>query len=164
MVHGRFEVLWGVSTLGGLVRMLYDKLLFVANAEVDVVAGSRSMHTLHSFIWSGLLTLAFSVITTRDFTCTLVVLAMGCSRFTSLIFMFIVWSMVPSGFGLGTQVLKGFRICFTSPNTHSRINTSSKWHWSRISFRSPGKGCWIVLYQWYFKWMRACLRYILQSR
>ena len=69
--------------------MLYDKQLFVAAAEVGVVAGSLSMHTLHSFIWYGLLTLAFSVITTRVFTCTLVVLAMGCSRFTSLIFVFI---------------------------------------------------------------------------
>ena len=34
---------------GGLVRMLYDKLLFVATAEVDVVVGSLSMHTLHFF-------------------------------------------------------------------------------------------------------------------
>ena len=70
--------------------MLYDKLLFVANVEVEVIAGSRSMHTLHSFIWSGLLTLAFSVITTGDFTCALVVLAVGCSRSTSPVFVFIV--------------------------------------------------------------------------
>ena len=60
--------------MGGLIRMLYDNLLLVANVGVEVIAGTHSMHTLHSFIWSGLLTLAFSVITTGDFTCTLVVM------------------------------------------------------------------------------------------
>ena len=69
--------------------MLYAKQLFVADAEVDVVTGSLSMHTLHSFISYGLFTLAFSVITTRVFTCTLLVLTMGCSKFASLIFVFI---------------------------------------------------------------------------
>ena len=61
MAHGRSEVRCGVSALGGLVRMLYDKLLFVATAEVDVVVGSFSMHTLHSFVWNGLVALTFSV-------------------------------------------------------------------------------------------------------
>ena len=133
--------------MGGLVCMLYDLLLFVATAEVDIIAGSLSMCTLHSFVGIGLMTLAFSVITTRVFVCTVVVLGTGWSRFTSVFFMVIDESMIPSGFGLGTGVLSGFRICFTSPNTHSHTNTSSKWHWSRILFRSPGRVCWMVLHQ-----------------
>ena len=127
--------------------MLYDKLLFVVTAEVDVVVGSLSMHTLHSFVWNGLVALTFSVITTRVFVCAVVVLAAGWSRFASVFFVVIDWSMIPSDFGLGTRVLNGFWISFTSPNTHSHTNTSSKWHWSRISFRSPGRVCWMVLHQ-----------------
>ena len=88
--------------MGGLVHMLYDILLFVATAEVDVIVGSLSMHTLHSFIGNELVALAFSVITTGVFVCTVVVLAAGWSRFTSVLFMVIDGSMIPSGFGLGT--------------------------------------------------------------
>ena len=82
--------------------MLYDKLLFVATAEVDVVVGSLSMHTLHSFVWNGLVALTFSVITTGVFVCTVVVLAAGWSRSALMFFVVIDWSMIPSGFGLGT--------------------------------------------------------------
>ena len=106
--------------------MLYDKLLLVATAEMDIVVGSLAMHTLHSFIWNGLVALTFSVITTGVFVCTVVVLAVCWSRFASVFFVVIDWSMILSGFGLGTQALNGFCICFTSPNTHSRTNTSSK--------------------------------------
>ena len=147
MARGRSEVRRGVSALGDLVHMLYDKLLFVMTAEVDVVVCSFSMHTLHSLIWNGLVALTFSVITTGVFVCTAVVLAAGWSRFASVLFMVIDWSMIPSGFGLGTRVLNGFQICFTSLNTHSHTNTSSRWHWSRISFKSLGRLCWMVLHQ-----------------
>ena len=58
--------------LGGLVRMLYDILLFITTAEADVIVGSLSMCTLHSFVGIGLMTLAFSVrsITVGVFVCT----------------------------------------------------------------------------------------------
>ena len=133
--------------LGGLVCMLYDILLFVTTAGTAIIVGSLSMCTLHSFIGSELMTLAFSVITAGVFVSAVVILTVGWSRVSSVFFIVIDESMIPRGFGLGTQVLSGFRICFTSPNTHSCTNTSSKWHYSRILFRSPGRACWMVLHQ-----------------
>ena len=91
MAHGRSEVRCGVSALGGLVHMLYDKFLFVVTAEVDVVVGSLSMHTLHSFVWNGLVALTFSVITTGVFICTAVVLTAGWSTIASVLSVVLGW-------------------------------------------------------------------------
>ena len=126
--------------------MLYDILIFVTTAGMVIVVGSLSMCTLHSFIGNELMTLVFSIITIGIFVCAVVVLTVGWSRVSSVFFTVIDESMIPRGFGLGTRVLSGFQICFTSPSTHSRTNTSSKWHCFKISFRSPGRACWMVLH------------------
>ena len=88
--------------------MLYDILLFVETEGTAIIVGSLLMHTLHSFVGSGLMTLAFSVITARVFICTVVILTVGWSRVPSVFFTVIYESVIARGFGLGIRVLSGF--------------------------------------------------------
>ena len=145
--------------------MLYNMvLLFVTTTGTVIVVGSLSICTLHSLVRSEFMALTFSVITAGVFIGAVGVSPVDWSRVSSVLFTVIEESMIPRGFGLGTRILSGLWISFTSPNTYSYTNTSSRWHCSKISFRSPGRAWWMVLHQWCFRWTSACLRYILQSR